>query len=50
MPATVLIEELNGAGQTATDKTSGVVRFKNADNAAVDTANPLVIPTANREY
>ncbi len=50
MPATVLIEELNGAGQTATDKTSGTVRFKNADNATVDTADPLVIPSAATEY
>ena len=50
MAATVLIEELNGAGETATDKTAGVVRFKNADNASVDTADPLVIPTSNREY
>ena len=50
MAATVLIEELNGAGETATDKTSGTVRYKNADDAVVDTANPLIIPTSNREY
>jgi hypothetical protein len=50
MPATVLIRELNGAGPTATTKTGLNIRFKNADNATVDTANPLVVPTANTEY
>ncbi len=50
MAATVLIREKNGAGETATDKTSGTVRFKNADNATVDTNDPLIIPSTNREY
>ncbi|MHA7839859.1 MAG: hypothetical protein ACX98W_20535 [bacterium] len=50
MAATVQIRELNGAGETATDKTSGTVRFKNADDATVDLNNPLVIPTSGREY
>jgi hypothetical protein len=50
MVATVIINEKNGAGETATAKTSGTVRFKNADNATVDTVAPLVIPTSNREY
>jgi hypothetical protein len=50
MPATVLIREKNGAGETATDKTSGTIRFKNADNATVDLVDPLVVPTANTEY
>lgn len=50
MAATVLIEELNGAGQTATDKTSGTIRFKNADNATVDLVNPLVKPGAGVDY
>ena len=50
MAATMLIREKNGAGETATDKTSGTVRFKNADNATVDTNNPLVVPTSNTEY
>jgi hypothetical protein len=50
MPATVLIRELNGAGPTATDKTGQIIRFKNADNASPDTANPLVVPTAQTEY
>lgn len=52
MPATVLIEEHNGAGSAATqtNKTSGTVRFKNADDAAVNTANPLVVPSSGQEY
>jgi len=33
MAATMLIREKNGAGETATDKTSGTIRMKNADNA-----------------
>lgn len=50
MVATVNIREKNGAGETATIKDGGTVRFKNADNATVDAVNPLIIPTANREY
>lgn len=50
MVATVLIREKNGAGETPTDKTAGTVRFKNADDATVDTSNPLIIPTSNTEY
>jgi len=50
MAADVQIREKNGAGETPTDKTSLTVRFKNADDATVDTSDPLVIPTANREY
>ena len=51
MAATVLINEINGAAPgTKTDKTSGTVRFKNADNATVDLLNPLVIPTSGQEY
>jgi hypothetical protein len=50
MVATVLIREKNGAGETATDKTSGTVRFKNADNATVDSNNPIVIPTSSYDY
>ncbi len=49
MAATVIIEELNTGGETATDKTSGTVRFKNADNATVDTSNRLIIQTSNTE-
>ena len=44
MVATVLIEELNTVGQTATDKTSGTVRYKTADNSTVDNNDIPVIP------
>lgn len=50
MVATVQIRELNGAGPTATDKTSGTVRFKNADDANVDNNDRLIIPSVNQEY
>lgn len=50
MAATVQIIEKNGAGGTATDKTSGNIRFKNADNATVDTSNPMVKPGAGVDY
>lgn len=50
MAATVQIIEKNGAGGTPTDKTSGQIRFKNADNATVDTANPMVKPGAGVDY
>jgi len=50
MAATVQISEKNGAGGTLTDKTSGTIRFKNADNATVDTANPMVKPGAGTDW
>ena len=50
MAATVQIREKNGAGQTATDKTSGTIRFKKADDATVDLNNPLVVPSSATEY
>lgn len=50
MPATVQILEKNGAGGTGTDKTSGSIRFKNADNATVDLVNPMVKPGAGVDY
>lgn len=50
MAATVQIVEKNGAGATATDKTSGTVRFKNADNATVDLVNPMVKPGAGSDW
>lgn len=50
MAATVQIRELNGAGETATDKTSGTIRFKLADNATVDLNNPLPVPTSQTTY
>jgi hypothetical protein len=50
MAATVIINEYNGAGGTKTDKTSGTVRFKNADDANVNLADPLVVPGSGQEY
>lgn len=50
MAATVQIVEKNGAGATATDKTSGTIRFKNADDATVDTNNPMVIPSSGSDW
>ena len=52
MAANVIIEEWNGTGgsETRTDKTSGSIRFKNADNATVDLSNPLVVPGSGQEY
>ena len=50
MAATVQIVEKNGTAGTNTQKDSGTVRFKNADNATVDTVNPMVIPTAGVDY
>lgn len=50
MAATVQIIEKNGAGGTATDKTGGTVRFKNADNSTVDLSNPMVKPTSGSDW
>jgi len=50
MVATVLIREKNGAGETATDKTSSTIRFKNADDATVDLVNPMVVPGAGTDF
>ena len=51
MAATVIINEYNGAGPgTKTNKTSGTIRFKNADNAVVDLNDPLVVPASGQEY
>ena len=50
MAATVQIVEKNGAGGTQTDKTSGTIRFKNADNSTVDLVNPMVKPGAGVDY
>lgn len=46
MAATVDIMEWNGTSgsEASTSKTSGTVRFKKADNATVDSNNPLVRP------
>lgn len=50
MVATVIINEKNGAGETNTDKTSGTIRFKNADDALVDTGNPMVVPASGSDW
>lgn len=52
MAATVIVNEFHGPTATPvkTDKTSGTIRFKNADNATVDLVNPMVIPTAGTDY
>lgn len=50
MAATVQIGEKNGAGGTFTDKTSGTIRFKNADDATVDLNSPMVKPTSGTDY
>jgi hypothetical protein len=50
MPATVQIVEKNGVTPTLTDKTSGSIRFKNADNALVDTGNPMVKPETGTDF
>ena len=45
----ISIMEWNG-DSAKTDKTSSTIRFKNADNATVDSNNPLPIPGAGRFY
>lgn len=50
MAATVTIREKNGAGETPTDKTSGTIRMKNADDATVDTSDPMVVPGAGSDW
>lgn len=50
MAASVQIVEKNGAGGTNTDKTAGTIRFKNADDATVDTVNPMVKPGAGSDW
>ena len=49
MAATIQLHEMS-ALTTGTDKTSGTLRFKDADNATVDSNNPLVIPAAGSIY
>jgi hypothetical protein len=49
MAATVQIHEMSALA-TGTNKTSGSIRFKDADNATVDLNNPLVIPGAGTIY
>jgi hypothetical protein len=52
MAANVIIREWNGTkgSEAKTNKTSGTIRFKNADNATVDLNDPLVVPSSLREY
>jgi hypothetical protein len=50
MPATVQIIEKNGAGGTPTDKTSGTVRLKTADNSTVDLVAPIVRPPSGSAW
>ena len=50
MVATVQVIEKNGATPATTQKDGQTIRFKNADNATVDTNNPMVIPTAGLDY
>lgn len=50
MAATVIVNQKNGAGETATNVTSATVRFKNADNASVDSNNKMVVPTSGSDF
>lgn len=50
MAATIQLVEKNGAGGTQTDKTSGNIRMKKADNSTVDLLNPLVKPTSGSDW
>ncbi len=49
MAATVIINEWTSPA-VVTDKTSGTVRFKNANDSTVDLVNPLIVPGAGQEY
>lgn len=49
MAATIQIHEMSALA-TGVDKTAGTVRFKAADDATVDSADPLVIPAADSIY
>ena len=49
MAATIQIHEMSALA-TGADKTSGTVRFKDADDNTVDSNNPLEIPGAGSIY
>jgi len=49
MAATIQIHEMT-ALDSGVDKTAGTVRFKNADNTAVDNNDPIPIPDSGDEY
>lgn len=50
MVATVQVVERNGTAGTTTQKDGSTLRFKNADNALVNTSDPMVIPTAGQDW
>lgn len=50
MAATIQIHELTTDADTGVDKTSGTVRFKNANNTTVDTADPMVVPPSGTDH
>lgn len=49
MAAEIQIHEMSALA-AGTDKTSGTLRFKDADNATVDLNNPLAIPSEGSIY
>jgi hypothetical protein len=49
MTATIQIHEMSALA-SGVDKTNGTVRFKKADNAAVDNNDPIPIPNSGNEY
>jgi len=49
MAATIQIHEMTSL-TTGVNKTSGTIRFKDADNATVDLSNPLVVPDSGSIY
>jgi len=53
MAATIQIHEMTTDADTGVNKTSGTVRFKDAastTSTAVDTSNPVLVPTAGTNY
>lgn len=50
MAATIQIHELTTDADTGVDKTSGTVRFKNANNSSVDSNDPMVVPGAGTDH
>lgn len=53
MAATIQIHEMTTDANTGVNKTSGTVRFKDTpstSSTAVDTSNPLVVPTSGTNY
>lgn len=50
MVATVIINEKNGAGETDTNKTGGIVRYKKADDATPDINDPMVIQASGSDF